>query len=71
MRLPTLFFALGTVIVSSALVVPAAFAANDSCKVLTVEKFSQIMGYTASIDKTASTPMPASIRVRHIRGDNS
>jgi hypothetical protein len=57
MRLPTLFFALGTVIVSSALVVPAAFAANDPCKVLTAEKFSQIMGYTASIDKTASTPM--------------
>lgn len=34
---------------------PAAFASNDPCKVLTAEKFSQIMGYTATIDKTAST----------------
>jgi len=34
---------------------PAAFATNDPCKVLTAEKFSQIMGYTATIDKTAST----------------
>src|ERR1700726_3845333 len=30
---------------------------NDPCKVLTAEKFSQIMGYTAAIDKTASTQM--------------
>src|ERR1700726_4041177 len=30
---------------------------NDPCKVLTAEKFSQIMGYTATINKTASTEM--------------
>jgi hypothetical protein len=30
---------------------------NDPCKVLTAEKYSQIMGYTATIDKTASTQM--------------
>jgi hypothetical protein len=43
------------------LVVPVAVAFasaanNDPCKVLTAEKFSQIMGYKAAIDKTASTP---------------
>ena len=31
-----------------------AFATNDPCKVLTAEKFSQIMAYTATIDKNAS-----------------
>ena len=39
------------------LVVPAFATGNDPCKVLTAEKFSQIMGYTATIDKTASTQM--------------
>lgn len=42
------------------LVVPAvsAFAAgNDPCKVLTAEKFGQIMGYTATVIKPASTQM--------------
>src|ERR1700720_440680 len=33
----------------------AAPAGNDPCKVLTAEKFSQIMGYAATINKTAST----------------
>src|ERR1700730_3530913 len=40
--------------------VPGASASptgNDPCKVLTAEKYSQIMGYTATIDKTASTQM--------------
>jgi hypothetical protein len=40
--------------------VPAVSASptgNDPCKVLTAEKFSQIMGYTATINKTASTQM--------------
>src|ERR1700730_11988489 len=37
---------------------PSAFAAgNDPCKVLTAAKFSQIKGYSATIDKTASTQM--------------
>jgi hypothetical protein len=36
----------------------SAFAAgNDSCKVLPAEKFSEIMGYKATILKTASTQM--------------
>jgi hypothetical protein len=57
MRSYKLAFVLGTVI-TSMLLAPAGFAAppgNDPCKVLTAEKFSQIMGYAAIIDKTAST----------------
>ncbi|MDQ6628225.1 MAG: hypothetical protein M3Z29_07230 [Pseudomonadota bacterium] len=39
------------------LVFPAcsALAANDACTVLTAEKFGDIMGYKASINKQAST----------------
>jgi hypothetical protein len=37
--------------------VSASPTGNDPCKVLTAEKYSQIMGYTATIDKTASTQM--------------
>jgi hypothetical protein len=41
-----------------ALLASSAFAAgNDSCKVLPAEKFSEIMGYKATILKNASTPM--------------
>jgi len=55
MRLCKLAFVLGAAIFSSAVGVPSAFATgNDPCTVLTAEKFSQIMGYTATIDKTAS-----------------
>jgi len=39
---------------------PSVFASptgNDPCKVLTAEKFSQIMGYAATINKTASNQM--------------
>jgi hypothetical protein len=60
MRSSKLAFVLGAVLISSAFVVPAVSASptgNDPCKVLTAEKFSQIMGYTATIDKTASTQM--------------
>lgn len=58
MRLYKLAFVPGTVLLSMLFLVPnyAAAAGNDSCKVLTAEKFSQIMGYVATIDKTASTP---------------
>jgi hypothetical protein len=45
-------------VMSTAFVIlaPSASAAgNDPCKVLTAEKFSQIMGYTATIIKNAST----------------
>jgi hypothetical protein len=57
MRLSKLAFVMGAAV---ALVVSAASAsatANDPCKVLTAGKFSEIMGYTATIDKTASTQM--------------
>ena len=37
-----------------AFAVPAFAGTTDPCKVLTAEKFSQIMGYTATIDKTGS-----------------
>jgi hypothetical protein len=58
MRFSKLVFVLGASVAFSVFVVSAAFAAptgNDPCKVLTAEKFSEIMGFTATIDKTAST----------------
>ena len=57
MRLSKLAFVLGAAFISSTFWVPAASASptgNDACKVLTAEKFSPIMGYTATMDKTAS-----------------
>jgi hypothetical protein len=59
-RLSKLVFVLGASVIFSAFVVsavPAAPTGNDPCKVLTAEKFSEIMGFTATIDKTASTQM--------------
>ena len=58
MRFSKLVVVVGASVVLSAFVVSAASAvttANDPCKVLTAEKFSEIMGYTASIEKTGST----------------
>jgi hypothetical protein len=57
MGLSKFAFVLGAVALSSAMVVPAASASatNDPCKVLTAEKFGQIMGYAATINKTGST----------------
>jgi len=60
MRSSQLAFVVGATVISSAFLVSAASASptgNDPCKVLTAEKFSQIMGYTATINKTASTQM--------------
>jgi len=60
MRLSKLIFVVGALVVFSTLVVSAASAApigKEPCKVLTAEKFSEIMGFTATIDKTASTQM--------------
>jgi hypothetical protein len=37
--------------------VASAAAAHDPCKVLTAAAFGKVMGYTATIDKTASTEM--------------
>ena len=45
----------GSAVISSAFVVPRSAAATDPCKVLTAEKFGSIMGYAATIEKTAST----------------
>src|SRR6266446_9633600 len=59
MRSSKLAFFLCAAVISSAsaVFVPSASATgNDQCKVLTAEKFTQIMGYTATIDKTASHP---------------
>ena len=55
MRLLKVAFAVvGVAAITLAFVVPAFATGNDPCKVLTAEKFSQIMGYTATIDKTGS-----------------
>jgi hypothetical protein len=60
MRLSKLVLFLSASVVFSGFAVSATFAAptsNDPCKVLTAEKFSEIMGFAATIDKTASTQM--------------
>jgi hypothetical protein len=54
MRFSKLAFIVGTAVIALAFAVPAYATGNDPCKVLTAEKFSQIMGYTATIDKTGS-----------------
>ena len=46
--------ALGATVAFVILAAPASAADNDPCKVLTAEQFSQIMGYTATINKTGS-----------------
>jgi hypothetical protein len=43
--------------VISVVVVSKVSAANDPCKVLTAEKFSEVMGYVATTDETTSTKM--------------
>ncbi len=58
MRLSKLVFVLAVAAIFSEFVVPAASASptgNDPCKVLTAAKFSEIIGFAATIDKTAST----------------
>jgi len=54
MRLSKLSVIVAIAVIALAFSVPAFAAGNDPCKVLTAEKFSQIMGYTATIDKTGS-----------------
>ena len=54
MRFSRLAFIVSTAVIASAFAVPAFATGNAPCKVLTAEKFSQIMGYTATIDKTGS-----------------
>ncbi len=54
MRLSKLAFRLSVGVVSPLLLIAAASASgtgNDPCKVLTAEKFSQIMGYKATVVK--------------------
>ena len=55
MRIAKCVFVLGTAMVLSAVTVASAAAAHEPCKVLTAEAFSKVMGYQATIDKTAST----------------
>ena len=57
MRLSKLVLAIGVSVVWCGFVASPASAAHDPCKVLTAEKFSKIMGYAATINKTASTEM--------------
>ena len=60
MRLRRVVFVLGASVVFSAFVVCASSAvptSNEPCKVLTAEKFSHIMGFAVTIDKTASSQM--------------
>ena len=52
-----LSFALGVTVACLFSSASALATTNDPCKVLSAEKFSQIMGYAATIDKAASTPM--------------
>ena len=57
MRLSKLAFRLSVGVISPLFLIAAAAASgagNDPCKVLTAEKFSQIMGYKATLDKTGS-----------------
>jgi len=57
MRLSNLAFVVGAAVAVEVSAASASALGNDPYKVLTAEKFSQIMGYTATIDKTASTQM--------------
>lgn len=56
-HLPRMAWSIGATLAFVVLAASASAADNDPCKVLTVEKFSQIMGYTATIDKTGSNQM--------------
>jgi hypothetical protein len=72
--LPVIQFRLSVGLISPLFLIAAAAASgagNDPCKVLTAEKFSQIMGYKATLDKTAPTRRLVSIKARRIRVDNS
>jgi hypothetical protein len=57
MRLSKLVIAMGVAVISCGFAASPASAAHDPGKVLTAEKFSKIMGYAATINKTASTEM--------------
>jgi hypothetical protein len=57
MRMLTLVLPAGAALAFSAFSVPAPSAPHDPCKVLTAEAFGKIMGYEATINKTASTAM--------------
>jgi hypothetical protein len=50
----------GAAVVLCGVMVASASAAHDPCKVLTAAAFGKVMGYPATIDKTASTEMVCS-----------
>jgi hypothetical protein len=47
----------GAALVLCGVMAASASAAHDPCKVLTAAAFGKVMGYAATIDKTASTGM--------------
>ena len=55
MRLSKLPLALNATILLSAFVASGASAGNDACKLLTPEKFGEIMGYKATVNTRVST----------------
>jgi len=54
MRLSKFILIVTAAAFSSVFFVPTASAAHDPCTVLTAASFSKIMGYEATLDKTAS-----------------
>jgi hypothetical protein len=57
MQMLKLAFPIGAALALSAFAPPAPSAPHDPCKVLTAAQFSKVMGYEATINKTASTGM--------------
>ncbi len=57
MRLSKIALAVAAAVISSGFVATSASAAHDPCSVLTAETFGKVMGYAATINKTASNSM--------------
>jgi len=57
MKLSKLALTFGVTALASSLMASSALAAHDPCKVLPAKKFGQIMGFTATIDRNATTPV--------------
>lgn len=57
MRLLRFAFFLGAAVAFAVPSISASATGSDPCQVLTADTFGQVMGYTATVDKTASTQM--------------
>lgn len=55
MRIEKFVRVCGMAVILCGVMVASAAAAHDPCKVLTAAAFGKVMGYAATIDKTAST----------------